>query len=130
MDQERYARGLQALKDIDGEAGETVVARLAQSPDIGQDVAEMLVGFAFGEVYSRPLLPRRDKEIAVIAALAAMGYPLPQLKVHIRAALNVGVTREEIKEIFVLMALYAGFPAMLNALLAMEEVFGQVDATG
>ncbi len=83
----------------------------------------MLIEFGFGDIYSRPQLDLRAREIATIAALAALGNAQPQLKIHIEAALNVGCTRDEIVEVFMQMALYAGFPAALNALFAAREVF-------
>lgn len=120
MDDARYRRGLEQLKAIDGPGGEEVVAKVgALSPDF----ARYLVEFPFGDVYSRPGLGLREREIATIAALAAMGTARPQLKVHVRAGLNVGLSREEILEIIIQMAVYAGFPAALNALFAAGEVF-------
>jgi 4-carboxymuconolactone decarboxylase len=68
-------------------------------------------------------LDLRSREIGVVAALTAMGNAAPQLKVHLRAALNVGVTRQEIVEVIMQMAVYAGFPAALNGLTAAREVF-------
>ncbi|APA87752.1 carboxymuconolactone decarboxylase family protein [Paraburkholderia sprentiae WSM5005] len=123
---DRYARGWQKLKQIDGEVGEKVVAALAPiAPDFGR----MLIEFGFGDIYSRPQLDLRAREIATIAALAALGNAQPQLKIHIEAALNVGCTRDEIVEVFMQMALYAGFPAALNALFAAQEVFAATSAT-
>ncbi|WP_345817459.1 carboxymuconolactone decarboxylase family protein (plasmid) [Paraburkholderia sp. PREW-6R] len=117
---DRYAQGWQQLRQIDGEVGEKVVAALAPiAPDFGR----MLIEFGFGDIYSRPQLDLRAREIATIAALAALGNAQPQLKIHIEAALNVGCTRDEIVEVFIQMALYAGFPAALNALFAAHEVF-------
>jgi 4-carboxymuconolactone decarboxylase len=117
---ERFSRGLAKLREIDGEAGERVVASLA---DIAPDFARYLIEFPFGDIYSRPGLDLRSREIAVVAALTAMGNAEPQLKVHLRAALNVGVTRQEIVEVIMQMAVYAGFPAALNGLTAAREVF-------
>jgi 4-carboxymuconolactone decarboxylase len=118
--QDRYAQGWQKLRQIDGDVGEKVVAALAQiAPDFGR----MLIEFGFGDIYSRPKLDLRAREIATIAALAALGNAQPQLKIHIEGALNVGCTRDEIVEVFMQMALYAGFPAALNALFAAHEVF-------
>jgi len=117
---ERFTRGLEKLREIDGEAGEQVVASLA---DIAPDFARYLIEFPFGDIYSRPGLDLRCREIAVVAALTAMGNATPQLKVHLRAALNVGVTRQEIVEVIMQMAVYAGFPAALNGLTAAREVF-------
>ena len=121
---DRYARGWAKLKEIDGTAGEKVVASLAS---IAPDFARLLIEFPFGDMYSRPQLDLRAREIATIAALAALGNAQPQLKVHIEAALNVGCTRDEIVEVFMQMAVYAGFPAALNALFAAREVFERRD---
>jgi 4-carboxymuconolactone decarboxylase len=121
---DRYARGWARLKDIDGTAGEKVIASLAS---IAPDFARLLIEFPFGDVYSRPQLDLRAREIATIAALAALGNAQPQLKVHIEAALNVGCTRDEIVEVFMQMAVYAGFPAALNALFAARDVFERRD---
>jgi 4-carboxymuconolactone decarboxylase len=116
----RLERGKQALAAIDGAAGQAVIDALA---DIAPDFATYLFEFPFGDVYSRPGLTLREREIATVAALAAMGTATPQLKVHIAAALNVGLSREEITEILIQMAVYAGFPAALNGLFAAKEVF-------
>jgi 4-carboxymuconolactone decarboxylase len=119
----RFERGKRALAEIDGEAGNKVVAALA---DIAPDFGRYIVEFSFGDIYSRPGLDLRAREIATIAALTAMGNAAPQLKVHIEAGLNVGLTREEITEVIMQMAVYAGFPAALNGLFAAKEVFGRV----
>lgn len=117
--EDRYTRGWSKLKEIDGEVGERVIAALAPiAPDFGR----LLVEFGFGDIYSRPQLDLKSREIATIAALAALGNAQPQLKVHIEAALNVGCTRDEIVEVFMQMAVYAGFPAALNALFANVKV--------
>ena len=116
----RFERGLYALDSIDGEGGRKVVDSLA---DIAPDFARYLVEFPFGDIYSRPGLDLRSREVATIAALAALGNATPQLKVHIQAGLNVGLSREEIVEILMQMAVYAGFPAALNGLFAAREVF-------
>lgn len=124
--EDRYERGLRALNDIDGGAGEKVVAALA---DIAPDFAKYLIEFPFGDIYSRPGLGLREREIATIAALAAMGNAQPQLKVHLEAGLNVGLTETEITEILMQMAVYAGFPAALNGLFAAKEVFAARKST-
>lgn len=120
LNESRYERGQRALSRIDGQAGEAVVAALA---DIAPDFARYLIEFPFGDIYHRPGLDLRSREIATIAALAALGNAQPQLKVHIAAGLNVGLTRTEIVEILMQMAVYAGFPAALNGLFAAKEVF-------
>ena len=124
---ERFQRGWQRLREVDGEAGERVVASLA---DIAPDFATYLVEFPFGDIYSRPGLDLKFREIAVVAALTALGNAAPQLKVHIHGALNVGCSRQEVVEVMMQMAVYAGFPAALNGLFAAKEVFAERDTSG
>lgn len=124
---ERFQRGWQRLREVDGEAGERVVAALA---DIAPDFVTYLVEFPFGDIYSRPGLDLKSREIAVVAALTALGNAAPQLKVHVNGALNVGCTRQEVIEVVMQMAVYAGFPAALNGLFAAKEVFAERDAAG
>jgi 4-carboxymuconolactone decarboxylase len=120
--QSRYERGLAKLQEIDGEGGTKVVNSLS---DIAPDFARYLIEFPFGDIYSRPGLDLRSREIAVVAALTALGNATPQLKVHIQGALNVGVTRDEVVEVIMQMSVYAGFPAALNGLFAAKEVFAE-----
>lgn len=116
----RYERGLRALAEIDGHAGQAVIDSLA---GIAPDFARYLLEFPFGDIYSRPGLDLRSREIATVAALTAIGNAAPQLRVHIQAGLNVGLSQDEIVEIIMQMAVYAGFPAALNGLAAAREVF-------
>jgi 4-carboxymuconolactone decarboxylase len=118
--EDRYERGWRRLAEVDGEAGTAVIEGLA---DIAPDLGRYVVEFAFGDVYSRPGLSLRERQIATVAALTAMGTAQPQLRVHIGAALNVGLSREEIVEVITQMAVYAGFPAALNGIAAAREVF-------
>lgn len=122
--QDRYQRGWEKLKEVDGQAGERVVESLKE---IAPDFARYLIEFPFGDIYSRPGLDLKSREIAVVAALTALGNATPQLKVHINGALNVGCTRQEIVEVLMQMAVYAGFPAALNGLFAAKEVFKERD---
>ena len=122
MTNERFERGLRLLRQIDGQAGEAVATTLERLfPDMGK----LMVEFGFGDVYARPGMNLRDREIATIAALTALGTAAPQLKVHVHGGLNVGLSKEEILEIILQMALYAGFPAALNGLFAASEVFAE-----
>lgn len=122
MNNERYAQGWKTLQQIDGEAGERVVESLH---DIAPDFARYLIEFPFGDIYRREQLGLREREIATIAALTALGNATPQLKVHLHASLNVGVSADEIVEVLMQMAVYAGFPAALNGLFAAREVFAE-----
>ena len=120
MSSERYITGQEMLQRVDGHGGEAVVDSLR---DIAPDFARYLIEFPFGDIYARPGLDLRSREIATIAALTALGNAEPQLKVHIAAGLNVGLTQEEITEVIMQMAVYAGFPAALNGLFAAKAVF-------
>ena len=120
MESERFITGQKMLQQVDGKGGEAVVESLK---DIAPDFARYLLEFPFGDIYARPGLDLRSREIATVAALTAMGNAAPQLKVHIGAALHVGLTQDEIVEVIMQMAVYAGFPAALNGLFAATEVF-------
>lgn len=122
MTSERFTTGMEMLQRVDGKGGEAVVNSLS---DIAPDFARFLVEFPFGDIYARPGLDLRSREIATIAALTALGNAAPQLKVHIAAGLHVGLTQEEIVEAIMQMAVYAGFPAALNGLFAAKEVFAR-----
>ena len=117
---ERFERGEELLKKIHGETGQNVLKELSQvSPDLSKFITE----FGFGDIYSRPGLELRERQIATIASLITLGDAEAQLKVHIKAGLNVGLAKEEIIEVILQMSLYAGFPRTLNAITAAKEVF-------
>ena len=122
MESERFITGQKMLQQVDGKGGDAVLDSLK---DIAPDFARYLLEFPFGDIYARPGLDLRSREIATVAALTAMGTATPQLKAHIAAALHVGLTQEEIIEVIMQMAVYAGFPAALNGLFAAKEVFAK-----
>ena len=122
---DRHARGLRALGEITGTTGESVVESLR---DLSPDLADWIVDFSYGDVMARPGLDRRSRQLATIAALTATGHA-PQLKVHIRGALNVGCTRQEIIEVILQMTVYAGFPAAINALNVARDAFAAETGT-
>jgi 4-carboxymuconolactone decarboxylase len=120
MQNARFESGLKKLEEIDGEAGKRVIDSLAS---ISPDLAKYTIEFPFGDIYQRPGLDLKSREIVTIAALTALGNCQPQLNVHINGALNVGCKPEEIIETIIQMAVYAGFPAALNAMFVAKEVF-------
>ena len=120
----RLERGRRMLDRIDGQAGQNVIDALQ---DIAPDFADYLFEYPFGDIMSRPGLGLREREIATVAALCALGTAPNQLKVHIQAALNCGVSRDEIVEILMQMSVYAGFPAALNGLAVAKQVFAEGD---
>jgi len=119
---ERYTRGTQRLAEIDGEGGQHVIDALK---DVAPDLARYVIEFGFGDVYSRPGLDLRTRELATVAGLVAVGHAQPQLKVHVDGALNVGCTPAEIVEVIIQMALYAGFPAAVNGAFTAKQVFAE-----
>lgn len=122
----RYDHSWQKLAEVYGEAGQHTIKSLQ---DIAPNLARYIVEFAFGDLYARSGLDRKSR-IAMIVALTALGHTQPQLKVHLHGALNVGCTREEVIEVIMQMAVYAGFLATLNGISAVKEVFADRDAQG
>ena len=122
MNSERYTRGSLRLTEVDGEGGQHVIDALK---DVAPDLARYVIEFGFGDVYSRPGLDLRTRELVTVAGLAALGHAQPQLRVHVNGALNVGCTPAEIVEVIIQMALYAGFPAALNATFTAKQVFAE-----
>jgi len=116
---ERYERGLELLRQVDGDGGVQVVDSLK---DLAPDVGRYIIEFAFGDIYARGGLSLRDLELATIASLCTQGACEPQLKVHIRGALNAGMTEEQILESFIQLIPYVGFPRVLNAITVARAV--------
>ncbi len=122
MSDQRYERGAKVLNDISGHALERIHNLLK---DISPDMARLVIEFPYGDIYSRPGLGIKERELITIASLTTLGYAKDQLKAHVDNALNVGCTKEEIVETIMQMAVYAGFPASLNGLFAAKEVFAK-----
>lgn len=116
----RYERGLKMLDRIHGQAGRDVLDKLAET---APELSKFVIAFAFGDIYARPQLSLRERQIATVASIATLGHSLPQLKAHLKGALNLGITETEILELLMQMAVYAGFPAAINAISAATEVF-------
>src|SRR5512137_101039 len=121
-EESRYDRGLGNMRSIFGQGIESALETLgATSPDL----VRCLIEFPFGDIYPRPGLDLKTREMLTVAALTVLGYPQAELKDHIRGALNVGCTRDEILEIILQMAVYAGFPAALEAVKTAASAFGE-----
>ncbi|HEV2569676.1 carboxymuconolactone decarboxylase family protein [Sphingomonas sp.] len=115
---ERYLRGVEILQRLHGNPLEKVTNAVAE---IAPDFARMTIEFPFGDLYARGGADLRTREIAAVSALAAIGAQ-PQLRVHIKAALRTGCSREELIEILMQVSIYAGFPAALNALAGCHDL--------
>jgi 4-carboxymuconolactone decarboxylase len=118
--QARYDRGMALLDEVSGGQGQAVVDSLADvSPELGHQV----VAWGFGEIYRRPQLVPRDRQLVTIGMLTALGGCEAQLRVHVNTSLNVGLTPAEIVEAMLQAAGYCGFPRALNATAVAKEVF-------
>lgn len=124
MSKSRLDRGIEKINELvpNGEKG--VLKGLgATAPDLANYVLE----FVFGDLYSRPGLDLKIKQMLTVTILATLGNAKPQLAYHIKAALNIGISRQEIIDIMTHIAGYAGFPAALNGVTTAKEVFASVD---
>ena len=124
LDPKLLQRGLATLNTIDGEQGEAVMSALA---DIAPELGQYIIGFVCGEIYNRPALDLRQRELITLTALAAQGRCEKQLHVHIHSAQNVDLTRAEIIETFIHCVPYLGFPKVLNAIFVAKEILAEKD---
>lgn len=112
--------GLENLAKIDGVAAEEVFEALK---DIAPDLNDLMLEFAFGTIYERGVLDFKQREMITITSLLTQGGLENQLRVHIQASMNVGLTQEEIIETFIHCIPYVGFPRVLNAIFVAKEIF-------
>ena len=124
MEKTRYELGLATMRKM---FGPDVDSALKGLEDSSPDLARCLVEFPFADVYSLPGLDMNTREMLTIAALTVLGYPQAELKDHIRGALHIGCTRDQVLEIILQMAVYAGFPAALEAVKTATVVFSEID---
>jgi len=120
----RYQKGRNILKKIHGMKAINAIDGMA---DIAPDMARFVYEFPFGDIYSRPGLDIKSRQLVTVASLATLANAGQQLKAHINGSLNVGLTRQEIVEALMQIAVYAGFPAALNALKIARDVFHERD---
>ncbi|WBB63505.1 carboxymuconolactone decarboxylase family protein [Streptomyces sp. WMMC500] len=119
---QRFEHGMEVLTRVDGEGGQRVVDSLA---DISPELGHQVVAWGFGEIYDRPGLAPRDRQLVTLGMLTALGGCEPQLTVHVNAALNVGLSPREIVEALLHSAVYCGMPRALNATLTAKQVFAE-----
>ncbi|MEU6355845.1 carboxymuconolactone decarboxylase family protein, partial [Streptomyces sp. NPDC047072] len=116
--EERFERGLRMLGSVNPEIGQRVLDALA---DISPEMGHQLVAWGFGEIYSRPQLEPRDRQLVTLGMLTALGGCETQLEVHVHTALNVGLSPEQIAEALLQSAGYCGFPRALNAMAVAKK---------
>jgi len=117
----RYTRGLKKMTEVYGVPVEEFIKPLG-------DLGRYMVEFPYGDIYSRDGLKVREREIATIAMLTALGGREPQLRVHMNSALNAGLTPDELYEIILQTLIFAGFPTAINALTVLGDFLSQRNA--
>jgi 4-carboxymuconolactone decarboxylase len=118
-DGDRYERGRERLREVHGDRSLETVESLG-------DLGRLIVEVAYGEVYSRPGLSLRDRQIASVAALVATGRS-SQLPVHLRSSLKAGLSADELREVIIQTATIAGFPPAMNAMSTLKTIVGDDD---
>lgn len=116
----RLSDALAVLERLEPGAALRVQANL---DDFTPDAAGLMLGYAFADILVRPAIDLRTREMLTVAMLAAMGTAPGQLEFHIRAAMNTGVTRDEVVEIILQVSVYAGVPAAMNAIGVARQAF-------
>ncbi len=120
---ERYDRGMVVRRAVLGDAH--VDRTLAKRNEFNSDFQELITRYAWGEIWSRPELSRHTRSLLTIAMMVALNRP-DEFRLHLRGAFNNGVTQDEIKEVLLHCAIYAGVPAANSAYHMAEEVFAQM----
>jgi len=121
-----YQRGMNEMRKQLGPMADSYIQKIKA---LAPEFAWVNVTFPFGELYTRDVLDLKTRELCTVAALTVQGFSLPQLKLHVDAALRAGASRDEVTEVITQMIAYAGFPAATNALMTAQAVFQDHDAT-
>jgi 4-carboxymuconolactone decarboxylase len=121
---EAFEAGMAVRRDMFGPAG--AEQRLAAATDFNRPFEELVTRYCFGDAWGRPGLDRKTRSLLTLAILTALSKP-NQLKIHVRGALTNGATREEIREVLLHTAIYAGIPAGVEAFTAAAEVLGTTE---
>ncbi|MFO7667727.1 MAG: 4-carboxymuconolactone decarboxylase [Desulfobacterales bacterium] len=124
MDKKRYEKGLAVRKEVLG--SEYVEKSLRSADDFTRPMQELVTEYCWGEIWTRPGLDRRTRSFINLGMLTALNRP-HEIKLHIRGALNNGLTREELMEVFLQSAIYCGVPAALDSIRVAKEVFAEID---
>lgn len=123
MNDELFEQGLQTRREVLGAA--YVDASIAGADDFSRPMQELVTQYCWGDVWNRPGLDRRTRSLLNLAMLTALNRP-HELKLHVRGALNNGVTKDEIREVFLQAAIYCGVPAGIDAFRQAREVFKEM----
>jgi 4-carboxymuconolactone decarboxylase len=123
-DADRYKKGLTVRREVLGDAH--VNRSLARLSDFNREFQDLITRYAWGEIWTRPGLPRHTRSLLTLAMMVALNR-MDEFRLHVRAAFNNGVTREQIGEVLLHSAIYCGVPAANSAFHAAEEVFAEME---
>lgn len=121
---ERYEKGLGVRRSVLGDAH--VDRTLAKRDAFNEEFQQLITRYAWGEIWTRPGLPRHTRSLITVAMMVALNRA-DEFRLHVRAAFNNGVTRDQIKEVLLQTAVYCGVPAANTAFHLAEEVFAQME---
>lgn len=124
MDRETYQRGLQVRSEVLG--AEYVDRALADADDFTGPLQDLVTEYCWGAVWGREELPRKTRSMLNLAMISVLNRP-NELRTHVKAALTNGVTREEIREILLQVAIYGGVPAAVDSFRIAREAFAELD---
>ena len=123
-DRERYDKGMTVRRAVLGDAH--VDRSLTRRNAFNEEFQELITRYAWGEIWTRPGLPRHTRSLLTVALMVALNRS-DEFKLHLRAAFNNGVTRDELKEVLLHCAIYAGVPAANSAFHMAQEIFAETD---
>src|ERR1700732_1535770 len=119
---ERHEAGMRVRRSVLGD--EHVKRAEAAKDDFDADFQDLITRYAWGEIWTRPGLPRKTRSLITIALMVALNRT-DELRLHLRASVNAGVSREELQEVLLQTAIYCGVPAANHAFQMAEEVFAE-----
>ena len=126
MDKKRYEEGLAVRRAVLG--SEHVDNSLRSADDFTRPMQELVTEYCWGEIWTRPGLDRRTRSLINVAMLTALNRP-HEIRLHVRGALNNGLTKEELMEVFMQCAIYCGIPAGMEAMRVAKEVFAEIESS-
>lgn len=124
MDRETYQRGLKVRSAVLGE--DYVKKALAEADEFSKPLQDLVTEYCWGAVWGRDELPRKTRSMLNLAMISVLNRP-NELRTHIKAAVTNGVSREEIREVFLQVAIYAGVPAAVDSFRIAREAFAELD---
>ena len=128
MNREQFEKGLEIRREVLGAEYVDKSIAAAKADPFGLPMQELVTEYCWGEVWGRPGLERKTRSLLNLAMLTALNRP-HEVKIHIRGALNNGVTKDEIMEVFLQTAIYCGVPAAIDSFRTAKEVFKEMEGS-